>query len=781
MTTMPNLRESHMSERLYSHDAEASVIGCLLLDQSLMAECLLEQGNFNSQPHQRIFAACQAMFLRKMPIDLLTLQDELGRREQLDLVGGLAYLVEIAKNTPSAANFTTYQTIVLERYRLRTTYLMLREALPRLERGENVSDELAASLLRIAQPSGKYEHGPEDIARAAVDAIELYQTGQAQGVTYGIPALDETTNGAHNSDLVIIAARPAMGKEQPLHSKILLDNGQWTTMEEIRIGDRLASVDGQASVVTGIYPQGVKRTYRVTFTDGRSTECGIDHLWTIRSSKFAGDKTVTTAKLIDMLSRERYQRRITVPGVSGDFGSAPSIGIDPWLLGVLLGDGGLTGSTPRISCTEKYIIDRVSAALPDGISLTHDSGPDYRLSGIKGKKNPVTSALIALGAYGAASAEKSIPGVVMSASRAVREGVLAGLLETDGWCEKFNSMLFSSASKELAEGVQSLVRSLGGYAKIRVRTNVTFTHNGETRCGLDCYQVGIRLADTSILQSPRLLANLAPNRKSCVPYIERIVESGEAECQCITVSHTSHLYVTDDYIVTHNTALLLNMILGALASPHGYSLGFVSAEMPVAQIGTRICCMDGRVSSHKMRAGTLDDEDWSRLTVATGRLVGSKLRVFDKSGVSITEIERIARRWKHEHGLSALYVDYLQRIKGVNPNAERWQQVGDNVMRLKELARELEIPVICLAQVNRACEERGNKRPGMGDIANSSEVEKEADQIMTIYRDDVYNENSTERGIAEINYVKNRHGPTGVVRTRWEAPFMRFCSLKEDY
>ena len=152
----------------------------------------------------------------------------------------------------------------------------------------------------------------------------------------------------------------------------------------------------------------------MTFTDGRSTECGIDHLWTIRSSKFAGDKTVTTAKLIDMLSRERYQRRITVPGVSGDFGSAPSIGIDPWLLGVLLGDGGLTGSTPRISCTEKYIIDRVSAALPDGISLTHDSGPDYRLSGIKGKKNPVTSALIALGAYGAASAEKSIPVAVYS-------------------------------------------------------------------------------------------------------------------------------------------------------------------------------------------------------------------------------------------------------------------------------------------------------------------------------------------------------------------------------
>ncbi|HHO0790041.1 TPA: replicative DNA helicase [Aeromonas hydrophila] len=437
----PQQAEHHLSERLYSHDAESSVLGCVLLDASLMAECRLTQESFNSQVHRRIFAACLALHLSRTPIDLITLQGELERRNELDMIGGFAYLVEIAKNTPSSANFSAYQEIVQSRYQLRKTYLMLREALPRLERGENVSDELASSLMRIAQPSGKYEHGPEEIARAAVDAIERYQMGFEQGVTYGIPDLDAAANGAHNSDLVIIAARPAMGK----------------------------------------------------------------------------------------------------------------------------------------------------------------------------------------------------------------------------------------------------------------------------------------------------------------------------------------------------TALLLNMILGALAVPAGHSVGFISAEMPVAQIGTRICCMDGRVNSHKMRTGQLDDEDWARLTAATGRLIGSKLRVFDKSGVSIGEIERLARRWKHEHGLTALYVDYLQRIKGVNPNAERWQQVGDNVMRLKELARELDIPVICLAQVNRACEERGNKRPGMGDIANSSEVEKEADQIMVLYRDEVYDESSTDKGTAEINYVKNRHGPTGVVRVRWQAPFMRFCNLKEDY
>lgn len=442
VSTIPPMQaEQHMSDRLYSHDAEASVLGGIMIDNSLMADCILSQEQFSSSVHRMIFAAASALHMRKQSIDIVTLKAELERRDELDLIGGFAYLVEIQKNTPSAANWPTYQGIVQQRHQLRSVYVMLREALPRLERGEDVIDELASSLMRTSQPSGRYEHGPEEIARATVDAIERYQLGQDQGVPYGIADLDAAANGAHNSDLVIIAARPAMGK----------------------------------------------------------------------------------------------------------------------------------------------------------------------------------------------------------------------------------------------------------------------------------------------------------------------------------------------------TALLLNMILGALQAPDGHSCGFISAEMPVAQIGTRICCMDGRVSSHKMRTGALDDEDWTKLTAATGRLIGSKLRVFDKSGVSITEIERIARRWKHEHGLTALYVDYLQRIKGVNQRSERWEQVSDNVMRLKELARELDIPVICLAQVNRACEERANKRPGMGDIANSSEVEKEADQIMTLYRDEVYNEDSPDKGIAEINYCKNRHGPTGVVRVAWVAPFMRFCNLREEY
>lgn len=771
-----------ISSKLYSHESEATVLGCLLLNPSLMNQISLTAGHFYSQVHGMIYAACQAIHLRKDRVDLITLQTELEQRDQIDRVGGFAYLVEIAKNTPSAANFAAYESTVIERYIKRNAWNLVRDAAERLERGEDCADEVASALMRLSQPVGRYEHGPEDIARAAVDAIEKYQLGTDMGVTYGIKDLDSATNGAHNSDLVIVAARPAMGKEQPLHSKILLANGTWTTMGAIKIGDQLASVDGAPSVVTGIFPQGKKKTYRVKFTDGRSTECGIEHLWTIRSSRFKGDKTVTTADIMDMLCTERYRNRITVPGASGDFGYHCDIGINPWLLGVLLGDGGLSGTTPKISCYEQYIIERVIEALPDGVSMNYDTGVDYRLAGSKGKANPLTESLKSLGAYGVKSSGKKIPDMVFSASREIREMVLAGLLETDGWCEKHNSLMFSSSSRSLADGVLKLVRSLGGYAKIRTKTNITYKYKGESRSALDSHIVSIRLADIGIIKSPRLAKNLKPSKRSSTPYIESIVESGNAECQCIMVDHDSHLYITDDYIVTHNTALLLNMILGALdCKVNQHSIGFISAEMPVAQIGARICCIDGKINGHKMRTGALDDADWGRLASSTGRLIGSKMWVYDKSGVTIGEVERVARRWKHDHGLTALYIDYLQRIKGANQNAARWEQVGDNVMRLKELARELDIPVICLAQVNRACEERTNKRPGMGDIANSSEVEKEADQIMTLYRDEVYNEDSPDRGIAEIDFVKNRHGPTGVVRLRWQAPFMRFSGLIEDY
>jgi len=136
----------------------------------------------------------------------------------------------------------------------------------------------------------------------------------------------------------------------------------------------------------------------------------------------------------------------------------------------------------------------------------------------------------------------------------------------------------------------------------------------------------------------------------------------------------------------------------------------------------------------------------------------------------------MARRWKHKHGIKILFVDYIQRIQG-NGKA-RHEQVGDVVRGLKTLARDLDIPVVALAQVSRQVESRQDMRPNMGDLSDSSEIEKEADQIVTMYREEVYNENTKEPGICELKVCKNRHGYTGTVAVKWIGKHVSFGNVE---
>jgi replicative DNA helicase len=148
--------------------------------------------------------------------------------------------------------------------------------------------------------------------------------------------------------------------------------------------------------------------------------------------------------------------------------------------------------------------------------------------------------------------------------------------------------------------------------------------------------------------------------------------------------------------------------------------------------------------------------------------------IYDKPAPTLAEVVRVARRWKLDRKIQALYVDYVQRIKHGNPKQPRHERVGEVAEGLKELARELDIPVIALAQVNRAVEERPNKRPNMGDLSDSSALEKEADQVMMLYRDEVYNEESEAKGTAELILEKNRHGGIGKVLIQFNAPTVTF-------
>lgn len=239
--------------------------------------------------------------------------------------------------------------------------------------------------------------------------------------------------------------------------------------------------------------------------------------------------------------------------------------------------------------------------------------------------------------------------------------------------------------------------------------------------------------------------------------------------------HDSDLTVIGARPAIGKTALLVNMAEAAAAA--GYMAGVVSAEQPAVQIGLRRLSVASGVGATAIRAGRIGDEQWSALVAGVSKSRDLPMRIYDRSAVTLDELVAVARKWKHAHGLRVLFIDYAQRI--TVPGVERVTEVATVARGLKNLARDLGIPVITLAQVKADVERRTDKRPLAGDLANSDELTREADQIMMLYRDEVYNRESQDKGIAEILVEKNRHGPTGFKRVAFIAETMTFADLAE--
>lgn len=208
------------------------------------------------------------------------------------------------------------------------------------------------------------------------------------------------------------------------------------------------------------------------------------------------------------------------------------------------------------------------------------------------------------------------------------------------------------------------------------------------------------------------------------------------------------------------------MLTGALAAARqGYRVGLISAEMDRVQLSTRLLAMDAAMDSARFRnlAGW-KSEDWDSVMSSTGRLAQLPLYIYDKPAPTIGQTVSQIRKWAYRHNLDEVWVDYLQRIKTSGKEERRDLGVGEMARGLKTLAGELHVPVVSLAQVNRNVEQRTDKRPGMADLKDSGEIEQEADQILLLYRDEVYHANPENKGEAEVLLEKNRHGETGPLR-----------------
>jgi replicative DNA helicase len=201
--------------------------------------------------------------------------------------------------------------------------------------------------------------------------------------------------------------------------------------------------------------------------------------------------------------------------------------------------------------------------------------------------------------------------------------------------------------------------------------------------------------------------------------------------------------------------------------------------MSKEQLVMRMLCSEGRIDLARMRGGFLNEADWPKLAKAAGSISEAPFFIDDSGSLSVLEVRAKCRRIHAEAGLGLVIIDYLQLMRG-SPNAQsREQEISEISRGLKALAKELNVPVIALSQLNRSLEQRADKRPVLSDLRESGAIEQDADVIMFVYRDEVYNANTPDRGVAEIIIGKQRNGPIGTARVKFFNENTRFDNLAE--
>ena len=378
------------------------------------------------------------------------------------------------------------------------------------------------------------------------------------GVIQSMQALEDD-----DLDLLALSMMPGSGKASRNSAKVVTPSG-FKTMGEIKVGDTVISGMGRKSKVLGVFPQGKRPVYRVHMDDGSFTEVSDNHLWTCqtRDDRQRGNKyrTITTLEMLKNVKVEKGKRcNYSIDYVPRfDFEGNNDLPLHPYALGALLGDGCFTKGNMQISVGDKDIVLRLWAHLPKDYEIVDVDGCTFRIKSNEHKghtKTQIRQTLEKLGLYGKKSIEKHIPECYLYSTYENRLELLRGLLDTDGHATK-SYVEYTTSSPQLAQDVRDLVHSLGGYCSVKER-EVGYKKDGVFRKCRNSFRMFIQFS--ADMPSPFWLERkkevYKPKRKIWKRYIENIEYVGEEETTCIYIDDTSHLYITDDYIITHNTTL----------------------------------------------------------------------------------------------------------------------------------------------------------------------------------------------------------------------------------
>jgi len=750
-------------------EAEESLLGAMLLSREAIAaasDVHLNAEDFYRPAHGHIYDAIISLYGAGEPVDPVTVSDELRRADLLDMVGGPAALVTISARTPATSSAAHYARIVGEHALLRRLIAVAGDI---AELGYSLPDDVIATVdmaeAMVFEVAQRRETDTTKLIKDLLDQSltrleELYERGESiTGLPTGYAGLDELLSGLQPSTLNIVGARPAMGKCVTADT-LMVDpatGARLTLGELVARGDiEVVTLDDHHQLTlrtpSAVIDDGIKPVYTVRLRTGRQIRTTAAHPFlTGQGWKPLADLAVGT--------------RVAVPRELPIFGNEP---VSPERLAQLAartGAGCVDRGVPR--SVFRLPADQLATYLAVVLSQSDlDDGARPEI-------------------------------VHRTASRAVAAD-LQHLLLRFGISARLRRRAQWTLSIWHPEDIKTFERRIGlpGRATqlhrvVRRACAIQHQHAIDVAPIATWDEVGVarssaaRTTPSTVAARPRAGratavyddTRLAISADSAIWWDEvvAIEPAGMEQVYDLTVPG-EHNFVAADVFV-HNTAFGLG-IATHVAVRERKPVLFFSLEMGHHELTERVLAAEARVDSKKLRTGKLTEPEWSKISHAIGRVAEAPLYIDDNPHVTVMEVRAKARRLKSKLGdLGLVVIDYMQLMSGSGRAENRQVEVSEMSRGLKVLARELEVPVVALSQLNRGLELRADKRPMLADLRESGGLEQDADVVMFVYRDEVYHQDSNDKGQAEIIVAKHRSGPTGIDRLSFISNYAKFENM----
>ncbi len=698
-----------------SLEAEQGVLGSMLLERDAIAKVveMMRGDDFYRDAHRRIFEVMIDLFERGEPVDLITVTDRLKARGQLEDVGGAVYVTSLLDAVPTAANVEYYSRLVLQKSLLRLLIAAGTEIVSMGFREEQevevLLDQAEKLVFGIASRRMSQDFLPmREVVQELFDRIDKrYQDkGTVTGVPTGFVDLDRLTAGLQPADLVIVAARPAMGKCLKYDAEILdAQTGAVTTIQEL-VGARRASLfsldESMHLAVTApnqFVDDGIKPVCRVRLGSGRAVETTLSHPfltptgWRALHDLAPGTLVAVPRRLpvFGALDRPAAEVRLLAYLTSGRLPPSPSLAAD---------------FAAAAAAAEAIRLGRPAEG------RRADAGAGAAVSGGSGAAGAVEALRAYYGGLEGSPAVRFIPPEVFVLRREKLALFLNRLLAAVG-------VVAGEADTLSLEAELLSPRIAGQVQHLLVRFGVASMTEG-VRLRVPPAAMAALIREIGLLGYERLRRWARNQQRSLLDEVDvmwdpitSIEEIGSFQVYDLSVPVTHNFVANDVYV--HNTTFCLNMAQH-VALTHKSPVAIFSLETSNEQVVQRMLASEADVDGTRLRTGFLSDSDWPKLANAMARLSEAPIFIDDSASINIIEMRAKARKLKAEHGLGLIIIDYLQMIHSYRRTENRTQEISEIARATKSLAKELNVPVIAISQLSRAVEMLGNRRPQLSHL-----------------------------------------------------------------